>query len=554
VSQGRAGLDSLESALNLVPPEAPTALSGNSGELPPPSLLSALRKHWRLNLLLIAIFALGGYLFGAFEGRAATATASFLVQDPSNPGGSGTEDRYVRNQAKILALPSVSQATATAISSRGPQVTSSDIGRHLLIGTSPNDALITVSYTSKDPVLAQQVVNTIVLAYRDVVSGQAQVSAQQQQARLSKALQQIDQQIAATSSEVDRQSLQATRSQLQSRLAEALTTSVAGADNVVASAPAALPALTPQGSTSLYAVIGAVAGLLLGGALSYIWLLRRRPLVGSHEPGLLLSVPLLGQVSRVAGSTDGRALQAPVVWPVSEPASRAVAMALTSIVVRSRNATTVAMVGANAGSGTTAIVVNLAVQAARQGQRVSMLDGDAGTGHLSAAVRSFGDKQAPRSDETPVLAVEFDEKLVLASEIEESRLVLEGLPVHALVRKSLSAMPPPLSPPACRRLLARLGERYDLVLVDVPALGSAFSAAMVASADAVVLVVPANITSDSLQHVREQLQLVDASLVGYIFNERLGGFPRERSRRGHERWSTGTSPAATAEPTATVSP
>jgi len=114
MSQGHVSSDSLESVLNPVQPEAPSAFGRDSLKLPPPSLLSALRRHWRLNLLLISIFALTGYLFVGLKGRAANAQASILVQDPSNP--SGTDDRYVKNQAKILALPSVAEKTAKGVS------------------------------------------------------------------------------------------------------------------------------------------------------------------------------------------------------------------------------------------------------------------------------------------------------------------------------------------------------------------------------------------------------------------------------------------------------
>jgi Mrp family chromosome partitioning ATPase len=496
--------DTIESLLNYGRRGA-SRLVDESHELPPPTLVSALRRAWGLCLILLVIGAAAGYQEAAKKGVAATAQAAFLVQDPNNP--SGTDDRYVNNQVEILLLPSVAQTTAATLSAHGLKITSDEIRQHLVVTPNPNNALITVSYTSPVPRTAQQVANAVVDSYRNLVTGQSQAAAQGQQAQLTKAIADVDKEIAAAKPGSALTNLQTTRLQLQSQLTQASAAAAGGQSNIIASSPATLPGLARQGNPPLYGAVGGIVGLLAGLAGSYFWLLRRRRFHGSRDPQLLLSVPLLSRLphpdksSRAPGQPD-------FVWTQGSEASEAAAIALASIAVQSCNANTVALTGATGGSSTTAIAVNLALIAAEQGQRVLVMDGDLRSGRLSEMLQPFRHRPA-----SPSLAPHD-----LAGGLAESVVVLDGLELRALTRSGVGVPPPP-SPSACRRLFAHLSEHYDLIIVDVPTLESASSTAMIAAADAVVLVVRDNASAQSVEQSQERIQLVDATLVGYIYSE-----------------------------------
>jgi Mrp family chromosome partitioning ATPase/capsular polysaccharide biosynthesis protein len=482
-------------------------------ELPPPTLLSALRRAWWLCLILLVIGAAAGYEDAAKKGTAATAQASILVQDPNNP--SGTDDRYVNNQVQVLLLPSVSQATAATLSAHGLKITSDEIRQHLGVTPNPNNALITVNYTSPVPRTAQQVANAVVDSYRNLVSGLSQAAAQGQQAQLTNAIAEIDNEIAAAKPGTALTNLQTTRLQLQNQLTQASAAAAGGQSNIIASSPATLPGLARQGNPPLYGAVGGVVGLLAGLAGSYVWLLRRRRFHGSRDPELLLSVPLLSRLPRADKSSRGPG-QPDFVWTQGSEASEAAAIALASIVIQSRNANTVALTGATGRSSTTVIAANLAFLAAEQGQRVLVMDGDLRNGQLSEILQPFRRRPAGPS---------IDPRDLTVAGLVESAVVLDGLELRTLTRSG-AGVPPPPSPSACRRLFAHLSEHYDLVIIDVPDLESASSTAMIAAADAVVLVVRDNTSTQRVVQAQERIQLVDATLVGYIYSDqtdRRGG-------------------------------
>jgi Mrp family chromosome partitioning ATPase len=87
-----------------------------------------------------------------------------------------------------------------------------------------------------------------------------------------------------------------------------------------------------------------------------------------------------------------------------------------------------------------------------------------------------------------------------------------------------------------RDALRSIGEMFDLVLIDTPALLASSTALGVAGqADGVVLVVSHRVSLSHLRDVRERLTFVKTPLIGYIYvrPRRLGLRSLwERARRG----------------------
>jgi Mrp family chromosome partitioning ATPase len=69
-----------------------------------------------------------------------------------------------------------------------------------------------------------------------------------------------------------------------------------------------------------------------------------------------------------------------------------------------------------------------------------------------------------------------------------------------------------------RHALRSIGEMFDLVLIDTPALLASFNALGVAGqADGVVLVVSHRVSLSHLRDVRDRLAFVKTPLIGYVY-------------------------------------
>jgi Mrp family chromosome partitioning ATPase len=83
-----------------------------------------------------------------------------------------------------------------------------------------------------------------------------------------------------------------------------------------------------------------------------------------------------------------------------------------------------------------------------------------------------------------------------------------------------------------RQVLQSIGEMFDLVLIDTPALLASSNALSVAGqADGVVLVVSHRVSLSHLRDVRERLAFVKTPLIGYVYvRPRRLGFRTLRGR------------------------
>ncbi len=87
-----------------------------------------------------------------------------------------------------------------------------------------------------------------------------------------------------------------------------------------------------------------------------------------------------------------------------------------------------------------------------------------------------------------------------------------------------------------REAMRAIGNAFDLVLIDAPALLTSSNALDVAGqADGVVLVVPHRVTLNDLREVRERLAFVKTPLLGYVYVRPRGlGLRRKPEARRDE--------------------
>ena len=168
----------------------------------------------------------------------------------------------------------------------------------------------------------------------------------------------------------------------------------------------------------------------------------------------------------------------------------------------------VLVTSAGDGEGKTTVVANLGAALAESGKRVLLVDGDLRRPALHAA---FGLPEAPGLTNT-LLADEFDPRSLPTSVPNLALLPVGTLPPNPAEFIASERL---------GRLLARLAERYDHVLVDSPPVGLVADAAVLApSVDGVLLVVCAGRTRRELaRRAKEQLENVNARILGVVLNK-----------------------------------
>lgn len=166
--------------------------------------------------------------------------------------------------------------------------------------------------------------------------------------------------------------------------------------------------------------------------------------------------------------------------------------------------------------GKTTLAANLAVAFAQQGHRVLLVDGDM---RRAALHRVFG---APRS---PGLSD------VLAGAAEEADAVRPTRVANLWLMPAGPSSGNPaetLGGPQLPALLDRLGEQYDLVVLDSPPVLAVADAAIIAAiADGVLMVVRAGRAQrEAITTARDQLADVGAQVIGAVLNDPDGEISR----------------------------
>ncbi|MFM0222256.1 polysaccharide biosynthesis tyrosine autokinase [Paraburkholderia dipogonis] len=173
--------------------------------------------------------------------------------------------------------------------------------------------------------------------------------------------------------------------------------------------------------------------------------------------------------------------------------------------------------GATPGTGKSFISSNLAVLSAEAGKRVLLIDGDMRRGQLAAIMKQTGAGGLAE---------------VLAGQVDVDH-VIRNTGVHGLSFIAAGRYPSNpsrlLSTPRMQQLLDRLGDLYDVIIVDTPPVLAVSDANLIASlAGSTVLVVrPSAQNERELEDTAQGLDRAGARLIGMIFN----AMPRRRSEK-----------------------
>ena len=166
---------------------------------------------------------------------------------------------------------------------------------------------------------------------------------------------------------------------------------------------------------------------------------------------------------------------------------------------------TLALVGATGGAGTTTVAVELAATLARAGRSVAVVDAAFATQGLSTYVsgRIDGDVTAVATGEIPVEEALYDLGLGTDGQVL-------AVPAHAPFERLARAKAPEHAQ-RLESMVADLEDRVDHVLLDVPPVAANQAVAAVTTADRRALVAPATQRgADLLPRQRGRLHDLDA--------------------------------------------
>ena len=279
--------------------------------------------------------------------------------------------------------------------------------------------------------------------------------------------------------------------------------------------PATIPTKPTNGSFWKYLGIGFFLGLVIGVIIAYALAYARQVFEKPEEPELLYDIPMLAAVPafrQPAWLPTGLPI---LTEPFDEPAEKYRVIATTLRSIRnSHMSMLIALSAAAPRSGTTTTVANTGFALAEMGERVLVIDGDPVGRGLTRTLLEIDAEHpivAPRSGFSEVLGGRPLMDTVVQTETNSNLFVLgSGLdPDLALTRWSSQSI---------RLALNDAKDHFDLILIDVPPVGTSFGIDLARAAQNLLLVIPYLDPVRYHAHLQERLDIAGIALTGYVFN------------------------------------
>ena len=510
-----------------------------------PTVFGAVRRYWAM-VLAVAFVAMAAAIgYSLKQPKIYEAQASVTVPQPVSLQGQ-TPAQYFDSQVLLLQSQDVAQRAVSIADGalRSKLLDASDFsgsGSSLVI-TPPTTAtpggygasIIMVSFKSPSATIAQVGANAVLQAFDD--------------ARYLAIAAQASRAIAAINRAIDTPYGQSGLGDLKTARTETLINEQYDLSNQPTVAWAVKPETPTDHGWSYAGAIGFIVGLVVGAALAFARASLRRGFTDRQDPAALYGVPLIGEIPAFEAEKTWRSngASADGLLPMNSNPHTAAAesfrFAAGSIErIRAERGPRLSLVFVSplTGGGKSTVVANLALAIAEGGTRVLAVDVD--------------------GDLTPLLLPGNSGADGLEQVLAGQRVLEECVrpsPFHAAltVLGSGPASPWPVTgaarSKAARFFLTEAKARYEIVLIDSPALLEVADAAeLVDASDAAIIVLSANeLIRDHLEVV-DRLRLIGSDVVGYIYAQASARTPRGRARRN----GSPARPADTFPPPAIVS-
>lgn len=258
-------------------------------------------------------------------------------------------------------------------------------------------------------------------------------------------------------------------------------------------------------------VAGLVLGLVGGGAFATLRMSGRDAMKyrDRFEPGSSFGLPLLADVPVFADNAPLQSRDDP-----RSPPAEAVRFALANIrfALDRKGRNSLMLVGSTVGAGKTTLLANIALVAARAGQKVLVIDAD------------FGNQAASRLllGEIPITTglTELAAGTTTLADAVTTATAGVGADIDVVGRGLLPITAPEFfTSRTLHVLMDRISHGYDLVLVDgPPILQVAYASNLALMAGAVVLVIEHGSRVTVTQELVDRLEFIGADMIGYIYN------------------------------------
>jgi Mrp family chromosome partitioning ATPase len=428
-------------------------------------------------------------------------------------------DRYLNTQANRMTAPDVLAAASELLEGRFEpgQI------RQLVEAESSTSILeVTVHARYGDPTQAADVVNAVMQAYRSIEAAQLEAQVEASVAELAELEAKVRESLLALEDEdSDDPLVQAQRESLSDELTDYQTRAGqiqadfdvygAGIERVDEAVAPELPVSeTPRRMAAVFGLLGFIAAIIVA-----FWRSERTQVVnGSDDASGALDAPLLGVMSTNRAHTAEAA--APVVTAPDSAAAREHHFIASKLALLGRESEPRIVLVTSPGDtpGKSVAALNLALSTALDHRAVILADVDAAgwlTGILGASGKHGVSDLIARSADGDVVIDDY------VAEVDELPTVdgLQFIPVGTAAREGGGTT----ATPQLAKLLARLLQEADLIVLNGPPLLEAPAAArLAADADGVVLVVPRGTKVEDLRRATELIDLAKTALAGYVFD------------------------------------
>ena len=498
-----------------------------------------------------------------------TTSSQIVVRNPGDValfgnGGGGNANLASQTAAQILRSPEVNRATSELL---GGRLTPTEVADQVAISPVSNSTVINIEAQASSPALAQDLANAVPQAYSTVEAQSYRQRADEatkvlttlrdtQQKRLDAVQKQLTDKVAFVTgrsgtisnpteranwiqstleTDVDYQSLQ--------NEAVAIAASINNTDDTIQQSTAnfsilesgvdrVITAERPESVTKSPKLqnlaAGVVAGMLLGLAIAYAAIERRR-VIDPAQAAVTLGAPLLGTISK-----DRRLKRLPGMADLSEDTRQGNELKVLSsslvLSARRRGLGSIVVTSAHRREGKSVLTRNLAAAAEYIGQPVALVD--TGFGHPTTT--EVFDLQ-----DSPGLAE-----------------VLEGGPLSQVLHYvSLGDGRVPFVPVGLNGFATEPGRRLNehrrdnwgrlfngfdslTALVDAPAVNDHPLALQLAAGGGLVVLASPRTTLADLEVIRNRADVADVPVLGFIVNEYRNG------RRGTSRKPSAKAPSS----------
>jgi succinoglycan biosynthesis transport protein ExoP len=462
--------------------------------------LKIIRRRKWLILQAVIIVPVLALLFSLSQTKEYTASATLLFRQISIPGtetGNVLDpSREAATNGQLVALPVVAEVTAERLEG----ISDAEVEGSVSISPGGEAETAVIEATTPDPETSAKIANAYGLAY---IAFRRKADRAQVQNAIDLAETSYDELSPEQQSAPEGTALQKQLDQL--RLVQALQTG--GAELVQKASPPTSPS---KPETKRNVALGLILGILLGAIIALIVDRFDRRVRSLSELEELYKLPVLARIPRSRKLRDLK--QGDLGARSLEGESFRLLRTNLRYLAANRDLNSLLVVSPEAGDGKSTVVHGLATTMAEMGERVVLVEADLRKGSKMV----MPDGSQPVGLSAVLTGVSVDSVLV---EVRSQPEAVNGRSLSILP----SGSPPPnptelLESPRMAELLDELEDRFDMVILDTPALG-AFSDALtlVPLASGVIVVAGLGRTRrDSAQQLETQFSMLDRKPLGLV--------------------------------------